>query len=189
MKIYFLGGSFDPPHLGHLKIAEYFSDKCDLFLFIPNKKSPFKKNNPIASISQRFEMLSFLSNIIANSKIETFEIDSKNESFTYLTIEHLMQKYSPQSLNMIIGKDNLFGLKKWKYFDFISKNCNIICMDRDNRSNKTIPSINNISFIDFNEQISSTQIKKLFNLNDFSNLNNLIQKHVLDYILKNNLYT
>ena len=73
MKLYFLGGSFDPPHLGHLRIAEYFSQQCDLFLFIPAQKSPFKKNNPIASPAQRIEMLTFLSDKVKNSQIETFE--------------------------------------------------------------------------------------------------------------------
>ena len=91
MKIYFLGGSFDPPHLGHLRIAEYFSQQCDLFLFIPAQKSPFKKNNPLASPIQRFEMLSLLTEKVNNSQIESFELESNNPSYTYLTVEYLIK--------------------------------------------------------------------------------------------------
>ena len=92
MKIYFLGGSFDPPHLGHLRIAEYFSKKCDLFLFIPAKKSPFKRYNPIASSLQRLHMLALLTEKVKKSKIETFELDGTSPSYTYLTIKYIKKK-------------------------------------------------------------------------------------------------
>lgn len=188
MKLYFLGGSFDPPHLGHLRIAEYFSQKCDLFLFIPAQKSPFKKNNPIASPAQRIEMLTFLSDKVKNSQIETFEIESTYPSYTYLTVEYLKKKYSPESLNMIIGKDNLIGLNKWKNINYIYQNCNIICMDRENKNSSFNLNQCIHTFVNFNQKISSTQIKILLEKKHYSKLNELMKKNVINYILDNKLY-
>ena len=53
MKIYFFGGSFDPPHLGHLKIIETCLNRFDMahFILIPANQSPLKKNKPIAIFS------------------------------------------------------------------------------------------------------------------------------------------
>ena len=46
MNICFLGGSFDPPHLGHLAIAKECLKKFDKFIFLPSKQSPHKSNSP-----------------------------------------------------------------------------------------------------------------------------------------------
>ena len=114
MNLYFLGGSFDPPHLGHLKIAEHFINRSDLFLYIPAKRSPFKKKKPTVTAEHRFNMLKIMSVNFRNIKVDPFELYHEQESFTYITVDYLIQKYNPTTLNMIIGKDNLIGLKKWK---------------------------------------------------------------------------
>ena len=57
MKIFFLGGSFDPPHIAHLKIAKSCLKYCDKFLFIPSKKVPHKQENPYFSSKDRVRML------------------------------------------------------------------------------------------------------------------------------------
>lgn len=188
MKIYFLGGSFDPPHLGHLRIAEYFSQQCDLFLFIPAQKSPFKKNNPLASPIQRIEMLSLLTEKVNNYQIESFELESNNPSYTYLTVEYLIKKYSPESLNMIIGKDNLISLNKWKNINYISQKCNIVCMDREIENPSSTLNQFNTTFVNFNQNISSTHIRKLLINKHYSKLNKLVENNVLNYIINNNLY-
>lgn len=188
MKIYFLGGSFDPPHLGHLRIAEYFSKKCDLFLFIPAKKSPFKRYNPIASSLQRLHMLALLTEKVKKSKIETFELDGTSPSYTYLTIKYIKKKYSSNDLNMIIGKDNLNGLNKWKNFKFITQNCNIICVNRNIKESDSLFYPKNISFVDFDENVSSSMIKDLLKSSQYLKTKKMIDKNVLDYIRDNNLY-
>lgn len=188
MKIFFLGGSFDPPHLGHFKIAEKFLKKCDLFLFIPAKRSPFKKNNPIASPSQRLRMLSFSRFISSKIKIETFELKSKNPSYSYLTIEYLKRKYNPKELNMIIGRDNLNGLINWKNSKFIFQNCNIICLERDSINESYSKKYKNISFYKFDKKISSSNIRKLFKDNIKSQWKKLLDQKVLDFIIKNKIY-
>ena len=53
MKIFFLGGSFDPPHIGHLEIAKSCLKYCNKFLFIPSKQVPHKKESPYFSSKDR----------------------------------------------------------------------------------------------------------------------------------------
>ena len=56
MKIYFLGGTFDPPHLGHLNIAKACLKHCHKFIFIPSKQNPYK-DKPYFSSEDRLNML------------------------------------------------------------------------------------------------------------------------------------
>ena len=121
MKLYFLGGSFDPPHLGHLKIAEFCLKQGDLFLFIPTNKSPFKLNQNITSAKHRLKMLNLLTAQMNNIKIDPFEINNDGISYTYKTIEYLLAKYNSCELIMAIGQDHLNTLSNWKNINYISK--------------------------------------------------------------------
>ena len=56
MKVFFFGGSFDPPHKAHKLIYKYCLDLCDKFIFIPANQSPIK-NKPSSIGSDRFKML------------------------------------------------------------------------------------------------------------------------------------
>lgn len=187
MNLYFLGGSFDPPHLGHLKIAEHFMNRSDLFLFIPAKKSPFKKNNPTVLAEHRINMLKIMSSNFKNIKVDPFELYSEHDSFTYITVDYLIKKYNPTTLNMIIGRDNLIGLDDWKNIGSIINKCNIICIDRKTVESDFVSKIE-ISFENFNKNISSTKIKRLLTLKKIDMISNLVDSNVLKYILKHKLY-
>ena len=186
MNITFLGGSFDPPHLGHYKIAEFFKNKCDLFLFIPAKKSPFKTLNPHVSSIHRIEMLKLLTRKLPNIEIETFEINNSIDSFTYLTVEYILKKYKPTQLNMVIGADHIQKLESWENFKFIYENCKIFCFNREDTSfNKNL----NIQFVkNFNIPVSSSQIRNEIKNNNIELLENNLDKSILYYIKKNKLY-
>ena len=87
MKIFFYGGTFDPPHIGHKKIIEALLPRCDKMIIFPAKKSPFKKVYPIASNIHRINMLNLL---FENNKviIDDYEILSDqavgaNETFEF----------------------------------------------------------------------------------------------------------
>jgi nicotinate-nucleotide adenylyltransferase len=187
VNLYFLGGSFDPPHLGHLKIAEHFINRSDLFLYIPAKRSPFKKKKPTVTAEHRFNMLKIMSVNFRNIKVDPFELYHEQESFTYITVDYLIQKYNPTTLNMIIGKDNLIGLKKWKNINSIREKCEIICIDREAVETDFTSTIN-VSFENFNKNVSSTKIKRLLKLKKIDTISNLVEPNVMKYILKHKLY-
>ena len=186
MKLYFLGGSFDPPHLGHLKIAELCIKQCDLFLFIPANRSPYKINQKLTSNMHRFNMLQLMTMNMDNVEIEPFEINTDNISYTHKTIDYLLNKYNPSEITMVIGKDHLNKLDNWRKIDYIRSNCKILCFNREKSSFDISEKIEIIK--NFKIQICSTKIREKFMKNDLENMKNLINHIVLEYIKKNKLY-
>ena len=190
MKIFFYGGTFDPPHNGHKLIVDYCLNKCDKIVLVPNRKSPHKKLVPFASEKHRKQMLNILFN---NKKIEicNFEFESFSENYTYLTIKHLKKKYENFDLTMIIGFDQLLNLKKWKNIDFILNNVRIICFNRKLSKNKFLDKtlFNNIEFVeDFKIMVSSSKIRENLKNKSFENITSMLNSKIIKYIKENNLY-
>ena len=190
MRVFFYGGTFDPPHIGHKMIVEYCLDKCDKLILIPNKKSPDKLSNPVATYAQRKDMLKLLFN---NKKIviSDFERDSDKINYTYLTIKHLKKSYKNSVLTMVIGNDQLVNLKKWKNFEFILNEVKILCFNRllpdDDKSENKL--IKDIKFIEkFNINISSSIVRKNILNNSIENLSRMLNNKIIKYIMKERLY-
>ena len=190
MRVFFYGGTFDPPHIGHKMIVEYCLDKCDKLILIPNKKSPDKLSNPVATYAQRKDMLKLLFN---NNKIliSDFEHNSDKINYTYLTIKHLKKSYKNSVLTMVIGNDQLVNLKKWKNFEFILNEVKILCFNRllpdDDKSENKL--IKDIKFIEkFNINISSSIVRKNILNNSIENLSGMLNNKIIKYIMKERLY-
>ena len=95
MNIYFYGGSFDPPHLGHKKIINYFLDKCDKFLIIPTHHSPLKEAQPI-SYFHRQEMLKLMFSNSLSKKVSIVDYELEIKSRYTADIVRLMKtKFRP----------------------------------------------------------------------------------------------
>tara|TARA_B110000263_G_C15149366_1_gene437096 strand:- start:1 stop:576 length:576 start_codon:yes stop_codon:yes gene_type:complete len=190
MKIFFYGGTFDPPHIGHKKIIEALLPRCDKIIIFPAKKSPFKKVYPIASNIHRINMLNLL---FENNKviIDDYEILSEKSNYTYLTIDYLEKKYLNCSFTMIIGRDQMANLSQWNNFSIFIKKINIICFNRPLKNklealNYNSNKIENIC--DFNIDTSSTNIRDNIKLNNNKYLSNNVSSKILEYIERNNLY-
>jgi len=189
MKVGFFGGSFDPPHLGHKKIVDYCIKKFDKLLIIPNRDSVDKHKKNIATINQRFEML----NLMFKNKlveISDFEIKSNQPNYTYNTIKFLEDLYKGDDLFMIIGKDQLENLYNWHQYEYIIKNINIICFNRNDimeRKAKQNYTIKSIKHLKFSCNHSSEKIREMLENNIQFDICPLDEK-VLEYIIKNNIY-
>ena len=133
MKIFFLGGTFDPPHLGHLRVAQECLENrhCDRFIFIPSKQNPFK-NKPFFSCENRYGMLKAMTSKMSKKIIvDSFELESKsNVSYSIDTIKYLTKKYQSCSLYMVIGQDILKNLNDWKDWSMIQEMVKIVCVSR-----------------------------------------------------------
>ena len=182
MNIYFFGGSFDPPHKAHKLIYKHCLNLCDKFIFFPARCSPGKLGSKIDS-QDRLRMLDLLIDKKDKDKvlIDNFELTNNHqESFTIDTIYYLKKKFKNSSISMIVGYDQYKNLNNWKDYNKILELVNIICFKRG----KFIP--NNIDLIDFNQDISSSIIRKKIKNNDI--LDDFLNKSVYDYIVNNNLY-
>ena len=185
MKIYFFGGSFDPPHKAHKLIYKHCLNLCDKFIFFPSKCSPGKLKSKI-EFQDRLNMLHLLIDDIDKNKVivDNFELSNNNsESFTIDTIYYLKKKFKNSSISMVIGYDQYQNLNNWKDYNKILELVNIICFKRGECISDNIDLV---EFLDFNQDISSSLIRKKISHNDI--LKDFLNKSVYDYIINKNLY-
>lgn len=140
MKIGLFGGSFNPVHKGHIKIAEFACEKLklDKIIFIPTAISPFKKNNIVASSEDRVNMLNLaLKDFKYKHEVSLFEIKRAGISYTFETVRYFKMKYPNDELFFIIGSDLLNKFNKWEYAEEITKTCKFVVYKRSSNFNKT----------------------------------------------------
>ncbi|NBU97719.1 MAG: nicotinate (nicotinamide) nucleotide adenylyltransferase [Spirochaetia bacterium] len=183
------GGSFDPPHLGHLFIIQNFWEKYNSKLYIvPNYISPFKVKKG-AEPKNILDMLFILIEEFSLKDIEIYEEELKRGgvSYTFQTILEFKERFPLEEISLLIGEDNLEGLPKWKNIDLILENAKILVYLRNGSSTAKIPDSlsiykNNI-YIQENSlhPASSSEFRKLKN-------ENLVSPQILEYIKLNSLY-
>ena len=162
-----LGGSFDPPHKGHLAISKMAIKKVklDKVLWAVTNKNPFKKK-PFYSLSQRLKLTK---KITRNTrKIQAVHLDKTiKSSRTIDMINYLIKKKKLKNIFFIIGSDNLITFHKWKSWKKIVKLSKLIVFSRKGYDRKSKRSIvtkylkNKIIFINNKPIIvSSTNLRK-----------------------------
>tara|TARA_B100000965_G_scaffold394509_1_gene406828 strand:- start:282 stop:827 length:546 start_codon:yes stop_codon:yes gene_type:complete len=135
------GGSFDPPHIGHLKISKITLKKFKLksIYWIVTKKNPFKKK-PFFSLKDR---LSKSKEIIRNNKrIKILFLDDKiKSSRTINVIKYFRNVKKQKNLYLILGSDNLIKFHKWTSWKKIVKLVKLIVFSRRGYDKKSKESI------------------------------------------------
>ena len=159
MKLILFGGSFDPPHLGHLKIIENCCVECDKLILMPSAHSPLKKNPPIAQAKHRVKMLELLTQKLKHPiQIDDWEINQSSSNYTYLTVQHLHNEYPNSSISLVVGTDQLEQFHQWKNYREILSSVHIIGFNRDNYNEAPIEGMNLSWIKDFKMDISSTAV-------------------------------
>ena len=112
MKIAILGGSFDPPHKGHIAIARYLLkfNNFNQVRLMPCYSHPFVKNLSVPS--KRLAMTKYLEN--DNIKVSDFEIGKKTISYSINALKYLTNKYPKNKFSWVIGEDQVKDFTKWK---------------------------------------------------------------------------
>lgn len=132
MNVGILGGTFNPPHIGHLIVAEYVRENLNLnkVLFVPSAISPHKQHLDIVSAHHRLAMLKYA--IEGNSHFDVSEIETRRGgvSFTIDTLEGLKEKYRSDKLFLLIGMDNLVEFHSWKMPERILEIATLVVMTR-----------------------------------------------------------
>lgn len=117
MRIGVFGGTFDPPHIGHLLVANDAREALELdrLIFVPTGAQPFKVDTPpVASGQDRLEMVRLAVADDANYVVDDAEINRKGLSFTVDTLEHLSERNPAARLFLLMGEDVLAGFEKWR---------------------------------------------------------------------------
>ena len=125
-----LGGSFDPPHKGHLMISKIAMKriKIDKVLWVITKKNPFKKK-PLNSLQRR---ISLAKRITKNEKkIQVIYLDKIiRSSRSIKVIDYLINKKRLKIIYFLIGSDNLIKFHKWKNWKKIVKMSKLVVFSR-----------------------------------------------------------
>ncbi len=161
-----LGGSFDPVHIGHLKLAKAAVDTkvVDKIFFIPAAQAPLRDSTNRASTEDRLNMLKIaLEKFPAPYLIETCEIERGQISYAIDTARELQKKYPDCNFKWIIGTDHIAKLSKWKNIDELSKIVSFACAKREgfDDDKSQLPENVHLEFFDFTPvPHSSTQIRE-----------------------------
>ena len=178
MKLGIYVGSFNPPHNGHMKVANFLIENkiVDKVIILPTPNYWDKQD--LVDINMRVDMLKLLEtdNIIIDNK-------HNNYPYTYQVLEILKKDYN-DTLYLIIGSDNLESFHLWKNIDEILKNYVIVLRRGNNEINKYLDKFDKNKFIVIDDfpfiDVSSTKIRE--GSNDF------LDPKVLQYIRENKLY-
>jgi len=168
-KIGILGGTFDPAHIGHIKISKIAKTNYNLnqVIWAITKRNPFK-NKSSKNLSKRISFAKKLN--LKHKFIKTICFEDKIRSNrTIDLIKYLKKKNKNSKLYFIMGADNLVGFHKWEKYENIVKYCKILVFDRYGYKAKALKSLSfrkykkkTIEFIKFNKvNISSSQLRKI----------------------------
>ena len=119
------GGTFNPPHLGHMLAAAQAVKllRLDKLLLIPDRVAPHKVlPEGSASPEERMQMLGLAAAGIEKAEVSDIELRREGTSFTYLTILELKQQYPEAQLVLIMGTDMFLSFDKWRETGIITDN-------------------------------------------------------------------
>ncbi len=193
MKYGILGGTFDPPHLGHLELAQCALKQLDLdeVIFVPTNKNPFKKSS-VANATQRLEMVQLLIEGHPRFSVSDIEITRGDSSYTVDTLQEL-KMVRPGSYWIILGADSLAELEKWKDPEKLLDMARIAAASRDQR---VVVQLLDQLPLDFSKKvdliempampISSSKIRE--DLGRRNSTDGRLTPNILEYINRKDLY-
>ena len=133
MRIGVLGGSFNPPHNGHLIIASdaFESLGLDLLYIVPAAANPLKSHDPEgATPDQRLEMVRLTFGGDARFEVSAVEIERGGLSFTVDTLETLARQHPGAELVLLLGIDSLKTMDRWRQPDRIRELATLAALAR-----------------------------------------------------------
>ncbi|MDR2835353.1 MAG: nicotinate-nucleotide adenylyltransferase [Bacteroidales bacterium] len=188
-------GSFNPIHIGHLAIANYFAEFQYIkeFWFIVTPQNPLKQNQNLLDDRQRKYMLELAIGDYSKFKVSDIEFYLPKPNYTINTLTYLQEKYPTKKFALLIGSDNLNNFHKWKNYKIILKNYKLFVYKRPNYDfeetfNNLMKIKNaNIKIIEAPEyEISSSFIREGIKAN--RDMRFFLHENVWRYIQKMNFY-
>ncbi len=183
-----LGGEFDPPHIGHLIIAQTALQQFNLerIIFVPSGV-PSHRALPMTNGLTRFKMLELAIEDNPNFKVSDIEIKNNSTSYTYDTVLKIRKEFKNVNLFFILGSDAFNIIEQWKNIEFLSKEVTFLVALR-NKKNKINFSSDIKSFIINNPfiDISSSSIRDF--CKEKKSIRYLVNEKVRKYIKRKHLY-
>lgn len=192
------GGTFNPPHLGHMQAAAQAVSllKLDRLLLIPDHVAPHKQlPEGSANPMERLEMVKISSKGIPGVTVSDMELQRQGPSYTYLTILELKEQYPDSKLILIMGTDMFLSFLRWKNPQIITAHASLAVLYRGERGEREaveeqkrrMEEMGVEVFLIENQvkAISSTQLRRLL---AFGCGGSFASPELLEYIRQHGLY-
>jgi len=203
MRLCFFGGTFDPPHRGHIIAARAAADRFTLerVLLVPANVPPHKQSSPVTDYVHRLAMVELAVSAVKDARLEASEMESPartagKPNYSLLTIQKLRSSLPADGiLYFLLGADAFQGFNKWYKPEKIAALCEFIVVSRPKFDFKSafvalpekLKNTVKVHTIDtVMEDVSATQVREMV-AND-RNLSDLVSPEVAAYISENNLY-
>jgi nicotinate-nucleotide adenylyltransferase len=162
-KIGFFGGTFDPPHIGHVSIANQAISEANLdhLILCPAYHAPLRHHQPVLPVEVRLKMLELIASENDKIVLSTIEIDQKKTCFTFNTLQQVKKQFPSDELMVILGTDQFEKLNSWKYCRKLARICQFLVFSRHSHQ-VTPPIIPHLSYQHMNNELidcSSTEIR------------------------------
>ena len=139
VKIGIYGGTFNPPHTGHMQAAKQAVQilNLDKLLLIPDRIAPHKEI-PAGSPTpeQRLEMLQIAASSVPRSEVSDIELKRDGPSYSYLTVEALREEYPDADLYLLMGTDMFLSFHTWREPERIIRHATLAIFYRGERGEK-----------------------------------------------------
>ena len=201
MKIGIFGGTFDPPHLGHINACRAFLDNIDLDVLyvMPAYIPPHKAVCSGVDADKRLKMSEIaFSNLSNKIIVSDIEFKRQGKSYTAHTLKYFKENFDNVEIYFLCGTDMILTMDMWYCPEYIFKNAKIVYARRENdedmsqnidfkcklyREKYNADIINLITDV---KEISSSEIREAIK-ND-KDLSNYLSQEIIDYIKENKLY-
>jgi nicotinate-nucleotide adenylyltransferase len=184
------GGSFDPPHIGHLIIAEMARRSADLDVvyFVPAYRPPHKQGSHPSTARERYAMARLAVRGNRHLRVSDAELRRGGISYTVDTVKTFRRKFPSAELFLIIGGDSLSQFSSWKFPEQILAETSLIVYRRPRtRTLRSFPTTAIVSYVDGPRMdISSTEIRDRIRLH--KSIRYLVRDNVLEFIESKKLY-
>lgn len=196
MRVGILGGTFDPPHIGHLILGEYAADALDLthLLYVPAAEPPHKRDEAKTDVKHRLAMLRLALADNPRFEISQVDIERPGPHYSVDTVRIIARQYPDSDVYFIMGGDSLRDLTLWHRPDELIRLCKLAVMRRagadayPSMHEDSIPGLaERVTMIDAPLiQVSSTHIME--RIQDGRSIRYLTPDSVRTYIEQNHLY-
>ena len=195
-KIGLFFGSFNPIHIGHLILANYILENSDMeeLWFVVSPQNPFKDKKSLLNDHNRLDMVQLSVKNYPKLRASNIEFSLPKPSYTIDTLTYLNEKYPDYSFALIMGEDNLKSLPKWKNYEKLVSDYQIIVYPRTFEGNVST-SLNdselrnheNISLINAPIiELSATEIRKM--IKEGKNVRPMLPPEVFEYLDGSSFY-
>jgi len=189
------GGTFDPIHNGHLKLAQLAKNRLQLdrIIFIPSGDPPHKAGKKVTEKKHRLAMVE-LALSGTEHELSVWELNRDKKSYSVDMVKHFKEQYPEDELYFIIGADSFYDLPTWWHYRELMSLCAFVVVARPDTDEEELLSRYEgtekpprVYFLkDILMDISSTQIRRM--VAEGKDVSHLVLPAVLSYIQNHDFY-